>query len=146
MKVILLEDVKKVGKKNEVIDTSPGYAKNFLIKNKKAVDANEKNLANLEKLLKKNKEEYDLGVKKAIELKNELEKKVYDFHLSVGNHGMVFGKVSTKQIARKLKEKGFEIDRKKIMTDGVNHLGEEVIDIELHKEVIAKVKINVIGE
>ncbi len=146
MKVILLEDVKKVGKKNEIIDTSPGYAKNFLIKNKKAIDANEKNLANLEKLLKKNKEEYDLEVKKAIEIKDELEKKIFDFYLSVGNHGMIFGKVSTKQITTKLKEEGFEIDRKKIKTDGVNHLGEEVIDIELHKEVIAKVKINVIGE
>ncbi len=146
MKVILLEDVKKVGKKNEIIDTTPGYAKNFLIKNKKAVDANEKNLANLEKLLKKNKEQYDIEVKEAKELKTKLENKVFEFHLSMGNHGMVFGKVSTKQIVSKLKEEGYEIDRKKIKTDGVNHLGEETIDIELHKEVVAKVKINVVGE
>ncbi len=146
MKVILIEDVKKVGKKNEIIDTSPGYAKNYLIKNKKAVDANDKNLAKLKKLLEDNKKEYDLEVKKAEDLKKKLESKTFEFNLSMGNHGMVFGKVSTKQIVSKLKEEGYEIDRKKIKTDGVNHLGEEVIDIELHKQVIAKVKINVIGE
>ncbi len=146
MKVILIEDVKNVGKKNEIIDTSPGYAKNFLIRNKKAVDANEKNLANLKKLLEEKQQQHDLEVKKAQELKEKLESKTFVFNLSMGNHGMVFGKVSTKQIASKLKEEGYEIDRKKIKTDGVNHLGEEVIDIELHKEVIAKIKINVIGD
>lgn len=146
MKVILLEDVKKVGKKNEVVETSSGYGKNFLIKNKKAIEANDTNMKKLNNFLEEEKNNYLEDVKKANELKKEIEKNTFDFTLSKGSHGMVFGKISTKQIVSKLKEAGYEIDRKKIKSDGVNHLGEEVVEVELHKEVIAKIKINVIGE
>ncbi len=100
----------------------------------------------LDKVLEHDKEEYDKEVASAKKLKEKLEKKVFEFHLNLGNNGNVFGKVSSKQIVKKLEEEGFSVDRKKIKTDGVSHLGEEEVQIQLHKEVIAKIKINVIGD
>ncbi len=145
MKVILLEDVKKVGKKDEIVEVSLGYGKNFLIKNKKAVELTDSSLKNLNEKLKKADDQRQEDIKKAQKLKKELENQVFEFEMNLGGNGQVFGKISTKQIATKLKEKGYNVERKKIKTDGVNHLGEEEIAVELDKEVEAKIKIKIIG-
>lgn len=146
MKVILLEDVKKVGKRNEIVEVSDGYANNFLIRQKKAKEATKSNLKELNNILDNLEKDHQELVSEANKMKKALENKVFEFTLHLGNKGQLFGKISTKQIAKKLQEEGFNVDRKKIKTEGINHLGEETIDIELHKEVIAKVKINIIGE
>lgn len=146
MKVIMLEDVKKVGKKDEIIEVSQGYANNFLIRQKKAVEATPENLKNLEFTLGKRQEKRNEEIEKAKKVKKELEAKKFEFKLKLGNNGNVFGKISTKEIVKHLKEEGFEVDRKKIKTDGINHLGDEKVDIELDKEVIATIKITIIGE
>lgn len=146
MKVILLEDVKKVGKRNEIVEVSDGYANNFLIRQKKAKEVTKSNLKELNNILDNLEKDHQELVSEANKMKKSLENKVFEFTLHLGNKGQLFGKISTKQIAKKLQEEGFNVDRKKIKTEGINHLGEETIDIELHKEVIAKVKINIIGE
>ncbi len=146
MKVILLENVKKVGKKDEVVEVSLGYGKNFLIKNNHAIEATDSNMKRLKTKLLENQKLRDEEIEKAKKLKKQLESKVFEFKMNLGNNGNVFGKISTKQIATKLKQEGFEVDRKKIKTEGVNHLGEEKIDVELDKEVVATIKINIKGE
>ncbi len=146
MKVILLEDVKKVGKKDEIVEVSQGYGNNFLIKNNKAVEADEKNLENLKTKLENKNQAYIADVKKAEEVKSKLEKEKFEFHLNSGKNGNVFGKISTKQIAKKLQESGYDIDRKNVLSEGVNHLGEEKVKVKLHKEVIATINIEVIGD
>ncbi|MFV0288085.1 MAG: 50S ribosomal protein L9 [Mycoplasmatales bacterium] len=146
MKVILLEDVKKVGKKDEIVDVSLGYGTNFLLKNKKAVEATKSNLNKLNQKLANKQTLREEEIKKAQQLKAKLEAKVFEFTMHQGKNGNVFGKISSKQIVTKLKESGFEVERKKVKTDGVNHLGEEEVEIILDKEVTAKIKINVKGE
>ena len=145
MKVILLEDVKKLGFRNEVVETSLGYANNFLLKNKKAVLATDANLKKLHSLINEKDKKREEEIAKAKIQKAKIEKKTFEFQLKLGSNGNVFGKISTKQVFQKLNDEGFEIDRKKIKTTGINHLGEETICVELDKEVIANIKINIIG-
>lgn len=145
MKVIMKADVKKIGKKYEVIDVSTGYANNFLIKNNYAEIATPENMKKLKKILKQNQSQREEELVELNLLKKELESKKYIFNLKLGNNGNVFGKVSTKEIVKKLKEEGFTIDRKKILTDGINHLGDEKVQIQLDKEVIATIEIEIIG-
>ena len=142
MKVILLQDVKKQGKKDQIIDVSDGYARNFLIKNGLAIAANTESKKNLARELDKRKAAEDALIeeckKTAAELKNiELVIKV-----KTGEQDKVFGTVSSKQICEELKNKGFNIDKKKICLEyPIDCLGTHNVKIELHKKVIAEVKV-----
>lgn len=145
MKVIMLENVKKVGEKYQIKEVATGYANNCLLKQKKAMEATPANLKKLNKILENDKEEHDKRVEKAQTIKKKLEQEKFKFELKLGNNGNVFGKISTKEIVKKLKENGYEIDRKKIKSEGINHIGDEKIDIELDKEVIASINVEVLG-
>ncbi len=141
MKVILLQDVKNVGKKGEVKEVSDGYARNFLLMRKLAVQASDDSL----KVLNKQKEEADAKeaqeVAKAEGLKKELATKVFKFKVNVKN-GKVFNSVSTKQIHEALKAQGYTIDKRKIIdNDPITTLGFTNIRIELHKGVIATIRV-----
>ena len=136
MKVILLEDVKGKGKKNQIINVSDGYGNNYLIKNKLAVlytDGSKKVLAHeLDEMQKKEDklvEEYNL-------IKKKLENKDIKFIVKVGQNDKVFGNISTKQISEELKKLGFNIDKKCIKTsNNIDTLGVHKVLIELHKKV-----------
>ena len=143
MKVILLKDVKKVGKKDDVVSVSDGYATNYLIKNKLAVnytktskevldqEINERNLKNQEQIAN------------YLKIKEKLEGKVLNFKVKTGAEDKVFGKISTKQIADELKKEGFLIDKKNIILDNdIASLGMHEVMISLHKEVNFKIKVN----
>lgn len=148
MKVILLEDVKKQGKKDDVIEVSDGYAQNYLIKNGLAIKYTPGSKAYLQKDLNaREKEEEDL-IKESNDLKKKLEKLELDFKVKVGTEGKLFGSVSTKQITDVIKSKSnLVIDKKKIkVSDQIDSLGIHEVEVHLHKEVIAKIKINVIEE
>lgn len=145
MEVILLDNVKKVGQKQEVVKVSLGYGKNYLIKNKLAVEATAENLKKLTKIKKEQQQNRNNEIKEAQSLAQKLEQQTFDFELKLGSNKNVFGKISTKQIAKKLNDLGYDIERKKIKTEGINHLGDETVEIELDKEVIAKIKIKVTG-
>lgn len=142
MKVIFLKDVKGQGKKGEIKTVSDGYGKNFLIKNGYAVLATP---TGLDRLNKENKEKViaeEKEIKRCEELKKKIEKDSYKFKVKTGDQDRVFGSVSAKQIAIELKNKGYEIDKKKIKMElALSSLGFHNVEIELHKKVIATIKV-----
>lgn len=143
MKVILLEDVKKVGKRNEVVEVSQGYANNFLFKQNVAVEADKANMRALKKRVANEQADYEKTVSDAKALKAELESKEFVFKLKSGKNGQVFGSISSKQINQELKNQGYKIDKRGILGNPINHLGYDKVKIELHKEVIAEIKVKV---
>ena len=143
MKIILLEDVKNVGKKGNILEVADGYARNFLIRNKLAVAATTQSKAILEQ---QNQRKIDQGiedVKSAEDLKVKLAELTLVFPVKTGENGKVFGSISSKQIAEELLKKyKLTIDKRKILDDGpFNALGFYNVQIELHKQVIASIKI-----
>ncbi len=136
MKVILLQDVKGQGKKDQIIDVSDGYAENYLLKKGLAVMATKKSKEVLEEeLLKRHLKEEDL-VKEYTLIMNELKKKKIEFVVKTGKEDKVFGVISTKQISDELKKMGYSIDKKCIkLKSPIDTLGTHEVQIELHKRV-----------
>ena len=142
MKVILLQDVKKQGKKDDILDVSDGYAKNFLIKNNLAIPYTKGSNDILNKQLDERKATEDVLVKECEELKQKLENKEIKFKIKTGDQDRVFGSISTKQIGEELKKLGFSIDKKKLNpSTGLDSLGVHNVEITLHKKVKFNLKI-----
>ena len=142
MKVILLKDVKKQGKKDDIIEVSDGYAQNFLIKNNLAVPVSKTSTNILNKELKVRQEQEDALIAQCNKIKKELENKEITFKVKTGAQDKVFGNVSTKQISEKLKEMGYSIDKKKInIKSPLDFLGTHNVEIKLHKKVIFNIRI-----
>ena len=145
MKVILTEDVKKLGKKGEIVDVSDGYARNYVIPKKLGVEANNKNMNDL-KLKKANEEKI---AKEQLEgaqaFAKELETKEVTVSIKSGEGGKTFGSVSSKEIAEAAKAQcGMEIDKKKIqMPEAIKSLGVYEIAVKLHPKVTGKLKVKV---
>ncbi len=142
MKIILLEDVRKQGKKGDILEVKDGYGA-FLIKNKQAVVASKVGVDRLEKEnLAKQKEEEKI-YQEALQLKEKLSKVELKFSVKTGAMDKVFGSVSPKQIADALKEKGYAIDKKQVKEkEPLSTLGYHQVEIELHKKVHAVVRVN----
>lgn len=141
MRVILLEDVKKQGKKDDIINVKDGYG-TYLINNKLAVLATKGSTKVLTKQKEESALEEDLLIKECNKLKEKLEKTVLKFKVKTGKDGQVFGQISTKQIVTKLKEMGYDIDKRKIKLDvPINNLGVTSVKVMLHKKVEANLKI-----
>ena len=144
MKVILLQDVKKQGKKDDIIDVSDGYANNFLIKNKLAVPYTKTSGNILNKELEKRAQDEEELIKSCEELKKKLENKDFSFTFKSGKDGKLFGTVSSKQLADELARQGFKIDKKCIEMDTkIDTLGVYNIKINLHKKVTATIKVHI---
>lgn len=145
MKVILLSDVKKVGKKDDVVEVSDGYARNFLIKRKLAVAYTKGSSKILDEQLAIKKEHEEQLKKEAEALKKKLETMKLEFSLSAGKEGQVFGSISTKQINQALQEKGIEVDKRKIKLDvPVSSLGTTNVEVDLYKgQVIGTIHVHV---
>lgn len=144
MKIILLTDVRKQGKKGEIIEVKEGYG-NFLIKNKQAVIATTTgvNRLNEEKKLKKLEEEK--FIKECEKIKKQLEGITITFKVKTGVQDKVFGSISAKQIEEELKKKKFDINKKQIkINNSISSLGFHNIEVELHKQVIANIKIQLV--
>jgi len=146
MKVILLEDVKALGKKGEIVDVSDGYARNFILPKKKGVEASAANLNTL-KLKKANDEKVAIeNLENAKALGEKLTKAAVEIKIKAGEGGKLFGAISSKEIAAAVKEQhGLEIDKKKIVLDEpIKELGSHSVKIKLHKDVTANVTVNVV--
>ena len=144
MKVIFLKDVKGQGKKNEVKEVKDGYAQNFLIKNKYAVAATDINLKQVGRQVAEEALEENLKVKDLEKLKDQMEKDKFIFKVQTGKQDMMFGQISSKQIKKCLDEKGYKVDKTQIKLDHpITSLGMHNIIIELHKKVVATIKVKV---
>ena len=144
MKIILLNDVKKQGKKGDILNVADGYG-NFLIKNKDAVLATTGGVDRLNKEKAKAKLDEENLIKECTKIKNKLEKEKFQFKVKTGASDRVFGSISAKQIEIELKNKKYDIDKKQIkIIDSLSSLGFHNVDIELHKKVVATIKVELV--
>ena len=147
MKVILLDNIKGVGKKDEVINASDGYARNYLFPKKLAVEANNENMLKLK--AKQNSNDYKKSVEKdeATKLVNKLKEIKLTLQVKAGENGNIFGGVTAKEISEALKtEHNIDIDKKKIMLkETIKELGTRIVDIKLYEGIIGKLVIEVRG-
>ena len=145
MKVILLQDEKKLGKKGDIIEVSEGYARNFVLPKKIGVEATPKNLNDL-KLQKSNEAKVaQEQLDNAKELARKLTEKEVLVSIKAGTNGRTFGSVSTKEIAQALKEQtGIEVDKKKlVLPEAIKCFGVYEVPIKLHPKVTGTIKVKV---
>ncbi|MFA6647053.1 MAG: 50S ribosomal protein L9 [Candidatus Izemoplasmatales bacterium] len=147
MKLILIKDVKGRGKKGDVIEVATGYG-NYLLTSKHAITANTANIKSLNEEIEKQKQEANKEYQNALELKKEIEDSPIKLYVKIGESGKLFGSINTKQIADELKKTyNIVVDKRKIdLTDNINSLGSYTVDIKLHKDVIAKISIQVLEQ
>lgn len=148
MKVILLEDVRGTGKKGEVKEVSDGYAKNFLLKNKKAIVADSVNLnVNAQKIQSDEFHEQQ-RIKEFTQMKADLKDKQFDICVKVGENGKLFGAITTKEIADAI-TKGFEkpVEKRQIvLKEPIKTIGNFKVEVKLYKNISTFVYINVYKE
>ena len=145
MKVILLEDVKALGKKGEIVNVNNGYARNFILPKKLGLEANTKNLNDL-KLQNANEEKKAKEILEAAQaFAKDLESKSVVIKMKAGEGGRVFGSVSSKEIATAFKDQcGLDIDKKKIqLTDAIKAFGTYDVPVKLHQKVTGILKVKV---
>ena len=141
MKVIFLEDVKKQAKKDEIKEVKDGYAR-YLISEGLAVPYTKGSVDVLNKEIKDRQDKEDAFVEECNKIKNKLNDKIIKFKVKTGANGKVFGSISTKQISDKLKEMGYDIDKKKIsVKEEINTLGTHIVTVSLHKKVVFNINI-----
>lgn len=143
MKVILIEDVKALGKKGQMVNVSDGYARNMLFPKKLGIEATPKNINDL-KLQKAHEEKVaQENLEAAKAFKAELETKQVTVSIKVGDNGRTFGSVSTKEIAEAVKAQlGYDIDKKKMqLANPIRELGTTMVPVKLHTQVTAELKV-----
>lgn len=148
MKVILLDNIKGVGKKDEIINANDGYARNFLFPKKLAVEATKDNLLKLKakqdaNQFKKNKEKEE-----AEELARKLKEITLKIKVKAGENGKIFGGVTSKEISENLKlQEKIEIDKKKVvLNETIKNLGVVTVDIKLYEGIVGKLKVQILAQ
>lgn len=148
MKVILLEDVKSLGKKGEIVNVSDGYARNFLFTKKLGLEANKQNLNDL-KLQKAHDEKVARQIyEEALAFAEEIKKMEVKASLKTGEGGRVFGSISTKEICAEVKKQyKVDIDKKKMqLQEPIRSLGVHMVPVRIHPKVTAELKVKVLEE
>ena len=148
MKVILLSDIKGVGKKDQVIEASDGYARNYLFPKKLAVEANNANMSKLKAKQESNQFRKDTEKKEAEELAKRLKGIMLKVRVKAGENGRIFGGVTSKEISEGLKrDYNIDVDKKKInLSDTIKTLGTITVDIKLYEGVMGKLKVDIIAD
>ena len=147
MKVILLADIKGVGKKDDVINANDGYARNYLFPKKLAVEANKGNMNNLDSKKSSEKHRKDLELAHAKEQAEKIKNISLKIQVKAGENGKIFGSLTSKEISENLKkEYNLDIDKKKInLKEPIKVLGKKTVEIRLYEGVIANLNVDVIG-
>ncbi len=148
MKVILLDNIKGVGKKDEIINASDGYARNFLFPRKLAVEANAENMSKLNNKKDANQYKKDVEKQAAEEMAKKIKGIMLKIKVKAGENGKIFGGVTPKEISENLKSQyKFEIDKKKIeLKEPIKTLGSFEVTIKLYEGIVGVLKVQVISE
>ena len=147
MKVILTDNIVRVGVNGDLVDVKSGYFRNYLDPQGLAVKATKENMEELEKMREQLKKEEAENRKAAEALKEKIETLTVEQKVRVGEDGKLFGSVTNKDIAEALANQGIEIDRKRIEeVEKIDGLGEFVINARLYEGVNAELKVNVVAE
>ena len=146
MKVILLQDIKGVGKKDEVINASDGYARNFLLPKKMGIEANAENMSKLKAKQDSNQYKKSVEKEKAEKIAEKLKNITLKISVKSGENQKIFGSITAKEIAENLKEQyKIEIDKKKIdLKEPIKVLGVRTVSIKLFEGVVATLKVQVL--
>lgn len=148
MKVILLDNIKGVGKKDQIINASDGYARNFLFPKNLAVEANKENLAKLQAKQSSKQFKKDTEKEEALKISEKLKKITLKIEVKAGENGKIFGGITAKEIAEALKSNyQIEVDKKKIMLEeNIKTLGTTNVTIKLFEGVIGTVKVQAVSK
>lgn len=147
MKVILLADVKGTGKKNDVIEVSDGYARNCLLKKKLAIEATSTEINAVQNKLKAQEFHKAEEIKKWKELAAKMKNAEIKCTVKCGENGKIFGSVTSKEIADKLVEAGYDVDKKKIiLKEPIKTPGNYVVEVKFLPDVSTKIKVSVKAE
>lgn len=146
MKVILVQDVKNLGKKGDVVNVADGYARNFLFPRNLAIEASPGNIARLEQEKKAMENKKEKEKREAVELAKKIEKCTVTLKVKTGEQGKLYGSINTKDIAEGLKSQfNIDIDKRKIvLKEPIKSLGSYEVEVKIHPEVDAKFKLRVI--
>jgi len=146
MKVILKQDIKGVGKKDQVVEAADGYARNYLFKRNLAVPADTSNMNSLKNKQQAVQYHKELDFKEAQAIDKRLQTITLKFELKAGANGKVFGGVTPKDISEKLKaELNIDVDKKNVLTDTIKTVGITTVNLRLNEGVNSKVKVQVIA-
>jgi len=147
MKVILTQDIKGVGKKDEIINANDGYARNFLLPRKMAVEANSQNMSLLQGRKDSANFKKEQEKENALILQDKLSNIMLKIKVKAGGNGKIFGSITSKEIATELKNQyNIEVDKKKILLkDSIKEIGVFNIEIKLYEGIIGKLKIDIIA-
>ena len=147
MKVILLKDIKGTGKKDQIIEASDGFARNYLFPRKLAVEASASNLNAIENAKSAQSHRKEVERQEAQELAKKMGDMVVEIAVRAGENGRLYGKVTNQEVADALKVKyGMDIDKRKITVDAVKNVGETEAVIKLYPEISAKIKLNIVAK
>lgn len=148
MKVILLDNIKGVGKKDEIINANDGYARNFLFPKKLAVEATKDNLLKLKAKQDSNQYRKNQEKEEAQDLANKLIDITLKIKVKAGENGKIFGGVTSKEISENLREQEkIEIDKKKIvLNETIKNLGMVTVDVKLYEGIVGKLKVQILAQ
>jgi large subunit ribosomal protein L9 len=147
MKLILTADVEKIGSLGDIIEVKKGFARNFLLPRKLAVEVTDHNVTLMEGKKKKHQKKLEVEKLSAIEQKQKLDGVAIVIKKKAGENDVLFGSVTTAEIEKELEAKGFSVEKKKIhLEEPIKRLGDFTAKIKLFKEVDAEIKIQVLKE
>lgn len=146
MEVILKDDIKGLGYKNDFVSVKPGYGRNYLIPQGFAIIANKVNTKMIQENIRQAAHKAEKMKADAQEIVNKLTDLTLEIKTKAGESGKIFGAVTALQVSDALAAKGFDIDRKKISLGAIKSLGEYVAEVDLHKEVKGEIKLSVVAE
>jgi len=145
MRIILKEDVKKLGEQGDIVDAADGYARNYLIPRGMAVEATRQKIKSLKRDEKLQQEKEQGKINQAKEIAGKIEDSVFEFSVKAGEEGRLFGSVTTKDIAEKANNAGFEIEKKNINLDeNIKSLGVHKVQVKIYKDVTATINVKVV--